>query len=277
MARWQLRVKPVSINFREKRITFEYDEESVKVARNLHSTYQAEGVKTKRRFSLEIDWWIDPANTGQKKLLRAVEGVISFAHAGDYSLADGVHEGLLELYGTDQTIADPLAGTTRTRKKRSNEMNKLEMSRVVEGAFKEVTRCPGDIWLSDGSKIRSFWKEWRNWRGSFRKDPLENDYASVDEYKDRIPFCEASLVPLGPYEGNICHIVSRGAGGPTEPWNLLHLSQKEHTIAPESQHVEGWDVWLKRNPHLAHKVRAAFKRMGKVRAGKRAKEKGSEE
>lgn len=43
-----------------------------------------------------------------------------------------------------------------------------------------------------------------------------------------------------------CHIISRGAGGPDEVWNLMPLCRKHHS----EQHQKGWKALASRYPKV---------------------------
>lgn len=100
--------------------------------------------------------------------------------------------------------------------------------------------------------IQRYWREWAEWRGQQNTDPLQ--YANAADYSERQHFCEATLRYLGAGRGTLAHVVSRGAGGSDEPWNLLKLCDEAHL---EVQHRHGWDEFLQRYPHLKGVVERA--------------------
>jgi 5-methylcytosine-specific restriction endonuclease McrA len=60
------------------------------------------------------------------------------------------------------------------------------------------------------------------------------------------------------------HIVSRGAGGPDEDWNVLNLCRKCHSEV----HVNGWLAFGKAHPRLYGRIVSARERAGKHTEGR---------
>jgi hypothetical protein len=56
------------------------------------------------------------------------------------------------------------------------------------------------------------------------------------------------------------HIVTRGSGGPDEPWNILELCFSCHIGV---FHGQGWRTACKMYPHLYARIVEARERMGR--------------
>ena len=103
--------------------------------------------------------------------------------------------------------------------------------------------------------VKQIVSRWHTWRGTLERDPLDYvdpEYArTINEkyWRERHPVSEASGKP----GVQLCHIISRGAGGAEEPWNWMALTVEEHNY----QHAKGWDAFLKMYPHLKGKVERA--------------------
>ncbi len=180
-------------------------------------------------------------------------------HKYDESLKMGYYHGLLEWYGPRVTARLP-DGREKESIKSASQMNTIELSRVIEGAFRELALM--GVHFESSNQVKNYYLEWRTFRGRLKVDGLEETYASLEEYKDRVPFCEATLKHLAPKEGHLAHIVSKGAGADTdETWNYLHLSAEVHIGL---QHTQGWVEMLKTYPHLVGKVNAARVRLGRT-------------
>jgi len=57
--------------------------------------------------------------------------------------------------------------------------------------------------------------------------------------------------------GQQAHIVSQGAGGPDEPWNICWLCTEDHM---EIQHPHGWDVLIERHPEFKERYGHAIEK-----------------
>lgn len=177
-----------------------------------------------------------------------------------------LHEELLQLY------APRLIGKLINREVivRSSEMNTMEFSKLVEGTFHEI--AVNGIEVTEPTDIARYWRDWQIWRSQQETDPLRGSYQNVMDYRRRVCFCEACLKYLGGQDrGSIAHIISRGAGGVDEDWNILRLCDTCHTGIGGSeydlvmfdkivaQHKVGWHEFLERNNHLLWKVDRALK------------------
>jgi len=172
-----------------------------------------------------------------------------------------LHEELLKLYAPK--ITSKLSG--KLVPKRSRKMDTKEFALLIEGLFCELSSLGVDIDAS--SKIANYWREWQIWRGTQGVDPLSDTYQDIEDYKFKVPFCEACQHTvyataeggMKQYVGNMAHIVSKGAGGSDELWNRMQLCVDDHLGL---QHQKGWTEFIVTYPHLKWKVEKAFERAG---------------
>jgi hypothetical protein len=213
-------------------------------------------------------FWYKKRTIDQNKLYWSLLTILSFEVYGEFHHEEELHEEILAIYSPRVTGA-----LTRTSvPKRSKDLNTIEFSRIIEGVFKELAEH--GVSIESGARIIDYWREWYTWRGTIGGDPLSGSYKNVDDYRERIPYCEACLRHLGPDNpGSIAHIVSKGAGGSLEDWNIFHFCDTCHTgLNPESelldfdgttsQHQHGWEAFLTKYPHLRWKWEKAHERVG---------------
>lgn len=187
---------------------------------------------------------------------------------------DGILERYAERYGT--WVINPLTGKRQAR--RSHKFSKPEFTQLIEMDFAILSEI-GVHSVENGEQVRGYFLEWQNWRGKQKVDPLT--HASLAEYDERVPYCEACLCPLAKGEGQLAHIVSAGAGGDTRPvteedvedrqrvWNRVKLCSRDHIFL---DHQNGDEELIGNYPHLAYRVNRARKRFGlrPVRIGARS-------
>jgi len=213
----------------------------------------------KTPMALAFRKWYRSKTLDQLALLFSLCKVMALHQEGkhDKELIDGYYHGLLELYAP-RTRAILPDGREKEVVKTASQMTTIELSGVIEGAFRELSMA--GLHMENSNEIKNYYIEWRQWRSKLKTDGLEETYASLDEYRQRVPFCEATLRHLEPGEGHLAHIVSRGAGGEChETWNYLHLSSEIHLGL---QHTKGWVDMLEAYPHLIGKVNTARQRLG---------------
>jgi hypothetical protein len=209
--------------------------------------------------AVELRKWYRAKTHDQLALFWSLIKIMSLHQEGkhDEETKQGYYHGLLYMYGA-RTVAKLPDGRVEEALKTLSEMNTVEASQLIEGAFRELALM--DCNVTESSKIKNFYIEWRTWRGQLKHDGMDETYKSLDDYRDRVPFCEATLVRLQPGEGHLAHIVSSGASGESnEPWNFLHLCAEVHIGL---QHTKGWVEMLEKYPHLMGKVNVARKRHG---------------
>jgi hypothetical protein len=209
--------------------------------------------------ALELRRWYRKKTQEQLGLFWSLVTIYALDEEGrrDKETVQSYYHGFLELYAPRVRAVMP-DGRQIESIKTMSEMNTVEVNQMIEGAFRELA-AKGLNMEENAAAIRSYYIEWRDWRGRLRKDGLDDTYRTLEEYRQRIPFCEATLQYLQQGEGHLAHIVSKGSGGQDEPWNMLHLSPEVHIGL---QHTQGWVEMLKRFPHLVWKVNAARKRHG---------------
>jgi len=139
--------------------------------------------------------------------------------------------------------------------KSSADLNIREMSKILEYTISECYEQDVDV--------RDIQCLWTKWRYEQPEEPLAGSYRNMADYKLAHPYCEATLEPLLPDEGQMVHIVSVGAGGADEDWNRMRLSTKVHLMI---QHNKGWIPTIELYPIIEPKVVAAWMRAGVVPA-----------
>lgn len=168
----------------------------------------------------------------------------------------GADEGLRRVYAERESTIDPVGGFERERILHVSEMNREQLSRLMEGAIIECSMY--HMVLNQGSDYHRLVAEWYLWRGKLKRDTLEESYANVDNYRARHPKCEAC------WSEDSQHIAHIGGGGvalkgPVESWAILALCARHHTGL---QHQAGWIALLRVYKHLRPKVEKARERLG---------------
>lgn len=163
----------------------------------------------------------------------------SFGEAGA-DAEESVYQGIIEQYGPP---LNPYKG--HTGRKSWSRCDTKEKCLLIEGAIAEVCAC--GMHYKNAVSVVNLMIEWKAWRYRQKDDPLI--YATAEDYRARVPYCEACISTPGEH---LAHIVSRGRGAETfADWNILHLCQGCHI---EIQHRHGWDALLTRAPHLRDKI-----------------------
>jgi hypothetical protein len=216
--------------------------------------------------SAEFEIHYQRRTMAQNNLLRALERIMAFEQDGTEETYQEYHEGLVEKYCPPKDRKNPV--TLRSQRKRTSELNTVEMAQVIGGAFFELATMGVEITTGN---IANYWIEWYNWRGKQSADPFTEKARTIDQYRKDVPVCEACLKGLvtrdeygkDRYAGQIAHIVSRGSGGSDEIWNLMHLCTDCHL---HLQHQNGWLAIINRFPHIAWRVATAQIKSGRVAA-----------
>lgn len=210
--------------------------------------------------ALDLRKWYRKATNDQKALLFSLCGIMALDEDGkrDQAVVDGYYYGLLQLYAPRVQAIMPDGTEGAEAIKTASQMTTVELSLVVEGTFRELMMK--GVGVDKASKIKNWYLEWRTWRGKLKHDGLEDTYKNLEDYRQRVSFCEATLHPLPGGEGHLAHILSKGAHGPTDdPRDYLHLCAEVHGTL---QHTKGWVEMLETYPHLMGKVNGARRRHG---------------
>ena len=262
---WRLRVQPLTDKREKGVLRLRFHEEDYKLAADMVRAwidrFRREVEKSKSRggeinepwLVAPVTWLAEKRTLGQNGLLRALERILAAEVHDSDKLADLVHEDLLDLYApemTDDQGEVVLKKNGTAMHKRSSACTIGEMSRIIEGAFIELNLQ--GVGLDRAQQIANYWKEFRTWRK--HRHALDASYANLEEYRSRQPFCERCIFNQGEH---LAHIWPRALKGPDEAWNVLHLCQECHVMAPESQHEAGWLVFCRSAPHLLGKVNDA--------------------
>lgn len=208
--------------------------------------------------ALDLRKWYRKATNDQKALLFSLCGIMALDEDGkrDQAVMDGYYYGLLQLYAPRVQAIMPDGTEGAEAIKTASQMTTVELSLVIEGTFRELMMK--GVGVDKASKIKNWYLEWRTWRGQLKHDGLEDTYESLENYRQRVPFCEATLKALPAGEGHLAHIISKGSHGPSsDPRDYLHLSAKVHLGL---QHTKGWVEMLETYPHLMGKVNEARRR-----------------
>jgi hypothetical protein len=107
---------------------------------------------------------------------------------------------------------------------------------------------------------KSEWIEFQKWIAKIGIVLHSEEPCTKDEYKAKVPVCEASGIWLGG-EGEIAHILHVGMGGNEEPEkdhprNWLHLSTEIHRGII---HGKGWKAFKRLYPWLKYKINLAMR------------------
>ena len=216
---------------------------------------------------VSMRFYVPHRSLAQNRLHRALVRILTFEVTGSYSSdqCELVHEGMLEAFSEryDTWQQNPMVKESKIAL-RSHAMTTKQMSALIELDFDELaSRCVG---VEKASQITGYWIEWMRWRGRQAVDPIT--YESLKDYNARVHFCEACLKYLDVGEGQLAHIVSRGAGGDTRPsedgegervWNRVKLCAEHHVWL---DHQKGDEELLRQFPHLAWRWNRARERYG---------------
>lgn len=224
-----------------------------------------------KRLMLTIEEEAKHRTLGQNNLHRALMRIYSFEQEGTDAYQEEYHEGILLRYAPD--VTDRLTG--QMRKQRTHEMDAPTMSTIIEADFRELSMH--GLSLENAQAVAHYWGEWYVWRGKQKIDPLSDAYATVEDYRQRVCWCEACFKGLMAtdeygkevYIGHMAHIISKKAGGSNDLWNRVHLCNECHIIV---MHHQGWSAVVKRWPHIKWRIEGA-----KAKSGNRLLEAPKEE
>lgn len=189
---------------------------------------------------------------GQNALYWALVSVLALEVYQENGWEDVIHEELLKLYAP--SIISKLHQTQVP--KRSKDMDTAEFTRLIEGVFHEINQ--NGVSMTEPADLDQYWKNYAKIRFSGGKDHGYREGETLNEYRQRVNYCEGCRKYLRPgsfgYEGNLAHIVSRGSGGEDETWNIFHLCTEHHLYV---QHQKGWEAFFVKFPHLKAKFEIA--------------------
>lgn len=169
---------------------------------------------------------------------------------------EGIKEQAIE-YGYPDVNYKSSSGKVLNIPKKTSASNKKEMALMIETALNEAAFRRIDV--------REEILNYSNWidKCNGNEDPLESTYLSIEDYRSRHHYCEISGEWLGDcpdsegyWNGQVAHLVSRGAGGTDDYWNILRLSTAVHIML---QHQKGWEAVFEKYPNARAKYdRAVF-------------------
>lgn len=251
-----------------KRIAFELTDEAYtreKALKFFRTKMERESKRGKPyEIEAELEIHYQKRTLAQSRLLRALEAVMAFEQDNTTDTAQEYHEGLIQKYCPDVGRPNPVTGLKQ--KKRTSELNTVEMAQVIGGAFFELATMGIEL---SSTNIANYWIEWYRWRGTQGSDPFTDKARTIDQYRHDVPVCEACMKGLVTsdeygkkvYAGQIAHIVSKGSGGTDEVWNLMHLCTECHMFL---QHQHSWLKLIEKWVHIAWRVAKAQIQSGRV-------------
>lgn len=196
-----------------------------------------------------------PRSLDQNRLYWALINILSLEVYGEHGWEEYMHEEILEIYAP--RVKSKLRGSLVP--KRSKDMDVGEFVRLIEGVMYEINS--NGVTMTEPADISRYWDEYARIRFSDDRDHGYRDGETLEEYRERVNYCEACRKYMrhgeAVYGGHIAHIVSRGAGGPDDTRNVLHLCTDDHLHV---QHQKGWNEFLRKYPHLEKKVRRAHEK-----------------
>lgn len=138
----------------------------------------------------------------------------------------------------------------------TSEYTTKEMAQRIDTVFNEIAFS--GVAVTNPGDIHNYWVQWRQHLND-EKIILHDKIMTRKEYKEKNPICEG----CGSNQGEqLAHIQAIGMGGKEEleknhASNWLHLCHECHI---DDIHQKGWEIFLKKFPHLSYKVKTALKR-----------------
>jgi hypothetical protein len=206
-----------------------------------------------------IELYHERRSQAMNRLMWALLEIMSHEVYGEPGHKDELYQDMLDLHAPK--IVSKFSG--KARNVTTSQMDVPTMSSFIEGIFRELAEMGVDS-LESAASITQYWQEWYAWRGQQKVDPMAEAYEGIEDYRQSVLYCEACHKFQRGSDGQVAHIVSKGAGGADAGWNLLKLCTDDHLFV---QHQKGWDVFLKRYPHLRFRVEQARERAGKKTEG----------
>lgn len=221
-----------------------------------------------RTLELSVQVWYQRRTLAMNRLLWALLDILSMEVYGEHGWSWLLYQDMLERHAPGEV--SKLTG--RRRAKTSSQFNTEEMSRFLDDVFRELAEV--GVSLDSAQKIADYWLDWYAWRGNQKRDPNLGAWGSLEDYRQGVLYCECCLRFLRPDEGSVDHIVTRGAGGPDEAWNLMRLCDQHHVGAMDateaegfeyvaSKHRSGYDALIKEFPHIGWRVERARENVAK--------------
>ena len=209
-----------------------------------------------RSISCELQLWYKRRSIKQWRLYMEIISRLALADSDDWR---NIHAGFKGLYY-------PRIGPEGMKVPvDSADLSTVEMAKVIEGAVLACSQHDPVVDISD------IWILWTDFRGQQEADPLEGTYKDATDYVDRHPNCEIcgkglveSEAPDGTKqrEGQLMHIVSKGAGGPDDLNNRILGCTQCHI---EDQHQqEGWKGLIDIYPYIAQRINKAYDKYSSV-------------
>lgn len=195
----------------------------------------------------------------QNRLYWALINILAYEKTGEYGWEDQAHEYVLDTYAP--RIHSKFTG--KAEPMRSSHMNTIQFAELIDAVFNELAQL--EIPVHHQTDIRSYWA--KHMEHKYSLDSIEVTEKTIEEYRRSQTFCEACTKPLlhgtDNYEGNIAHIVSKGAGGSDAAWNLFHFCVHDHL---EIQHQNGWEKLIEQYPHIRGKYEHALNKFAEMQS-----------
>lgn len=207
-----------------------------------------------RDVELDLRVWYQKRTLAMNSLMWALLSIMSMEVYQEFGHEEDLYQDMLDLYAPKSISR--LSG--KARNITSSNMNTVQMSVLIEGVFRTLAEI--GIEVTEPQQIADYWVEWYTWRGKQKEDPMAETYESIQDYNEKVCYCEACLKFLRPDDGEVAHIVSKGAHGIDHGYNLLRLCTEHHIML---QHQKGWTKLIEAFPHLRWRVDRARELQGK--------------
>lgn len=235
------------------------DREQVKAF--LQNLKSKEGKEWKDRLLVDTtELYYKRRSLEQNSLMWALLTILSMEVYQDKTHPDVLYQDMLN--ATAPREVSKLTGNDYVIKT-SSKQTTIEFSRGVEWIIQQLMDI-GFSFTEETDFIR-YWNDWQDWRSEQKTDPLTGTYKSIEDYREKVCYCEACLIGIKPKsgDGHMAHIVSKGATNiqlnVDDLWNFIHLCTKCHIGI---QHQNGWKKLLRKSPHLLWRVNAAREKIG---------------
>lgn len=234
-----------------RKLVLTVDDQSVEAVREFLLERGRKGASEKP-VEVSIEDWREKKTYDQCKLFWMLIHIMAVHLDGKFTeeMARHVYSGLIAMYAPrvkGYKVGEFVPKTL-------SQMNTVEASGLIEGAFRELAEA--GFALEDSREAKELYDEWRTWRGKSKAEKF--DERTLEEYAEAVPFCEA-CGSMDRVEN--AHIVSVGAGSPSGVAGYyLRLCFRHHR---EVQHQHGWETLLRYYPHLIGRVNLARKKEGK--------------
>ena len=144
--------------------------------------------------------------------------------------------------------------------KTSSHFTVIEMAYWIDRIINRIAAYGVPLSMDEQGHVKSEWIKIKKWLAKNKIILHSAEPCTKEEYKNKVPICEASGIWLG-QDGEVAHIIAVGMGGNEEPEkdhpeNWFHLRGDIHGGVI---HGKGWKAFLKEYPWLTYKWKMANK------------------